>query len=313
MLRLLSNMASIHLGASLLKLSSPKSASALSVLRCFARAHAARGFRSREPSPLLSYVANVPAKEQPSWRRLAEQIKDSGSLAGSDDATESVYAARLRANYDRRDHIEKIEQEVMEEMASSLGRTGDKVNYHFLLLERQGCACDVAAEAAEQAHAALAACTLAELQDQCRAAGLPASDRQAALVSHLLDPGGSAAAAASGGPAEDHVLSSRAESDAAGPQVKARETPHQALVAAVHEFNRRWSAAAAARRELTIHRQCVGFNAGNHTAIENAWPLPPRRAVAALARAGEVAGSGLEAEEARNRAWLKKMEYLARK
>ena len=74
------------------------------------RAHiSSRGFRSREPSPLLSYVAKDPSKEQPSWKRLAEQIKD-GAGNASYDATESVYAARLRTNHDQRDHVEKIEQ-----------------------------------------------------------------------------------------------------------------------------------------------------------------------------------------------------------
>jgi hypothetical protein len=205
----------------------------------------------------------------------------------------------------------------MEEMASSLGRTGDKVNYHFLILERQGFACDAAAKAAEQAHLALSASTVVELQDQCRAAGLPVLNSQAALVSLLLDPEGSTAAEGSAGGTAGGTVGGTAGGTAgarAPSPRKAREAPHQALVAAVDEFNRLWSAAAAARRELTIHRQCVGFQTGNHAAIEQAWPLPPRRAVAALgASAGEVVGGGLEAEEARNRAWLKKMEYLARK
>jgi len=297
---------SLHLYSRIDKLSL-----ALFKAKCWSRSRAAsvRGFRSREPSPLLIYVAKAPVKEQPSWRRLAEQIKGDDSLPGSDDATESVYAARLRANYDRRDHVEKIEEEVMEEMASSLGRTGDKVNYHFLLLERQGRVCDAAVVKAEEAHRALMSCTVAQLQDQCRAAGLPISDCKTSLISRLL--GGDSAAPIEGvAPTEKKTGNSLPTSSL---HANARETPHQALVAAVNEFNRLWSEAAAARRELTIHRQCVGFQTGNHSAIEQAWPLPPRRAVAALASAETVSNSGIEAEEERNRTWLQKMEYLARK
>ena len=39
---------------------------------------------------------------------------------------------------DPKDHVEKIEEEIMEEMAGALGRTADKCNYKFLLLEREG-------------------------------------------------------------------------------------------------------------------------------------------------------------------------------
>jgi len=291
------------------RLSLDKLSPAFSKFKCLSRLRAVRGFRSQEPSPLLSYVAKAPAKEQPSWRRLAEQIKGDEILPGSDDATESVYAARLRANYDRQDHVEKIEEEVLEEMAASLGRTGDKVNYHFLLLERQGRVCDAAVIKAEEAHRALKSCSVAQLQDQCRAAGLPISDCQTTLISHLLAGDSSAPieGASSASKKTENNVSSKSS------HAKARGTPHQALVAAVNEFNKLWSEAAAARRELTIHRQCVGFQTGNHSAIEKAWPLPPRRAVAALAAAETVSNSGIEAEEERNRTWLRKMEYLARK
>lgn len=61
--------------------------------------------------------------------------------------TESVYAARLRAAHDPRDNIQKIEEEVMEEMAGALGRTADKANYKFLVLERKGQEVDALVEA----------------------------------------------------------------------------------------------------------------------------------------------------------------------
>mmetsp|Transcript_9797 Transcript_9797/g.12866 ORF Transcript_9797/g.12866 Transcript_9797/m.12866 type:complete len:233 (-) Transcript_9797:71-769(-) len=92
---------------------------------------------------LSSYAAKAPTKDLPSWKRLAEQIKD------GDEVTDSIYMARLRSNHDVRDHVEKIEEEILEEMASALGRTGDKCNYHFYLLEKQGQICDQTFETAK--------------------------------------------------------------------------------------------------------------------------------------------------------------------
>ena len=173
-------------------------------------------------------------------------------------------------------------------MASALGRTGDKCNYKFLILERQGHACDVAAQAAEEAHSALLAHTVSELKGKCRAAKLPVSGTKDALVNYLLDPGSTRA-----------NNRSRREEE---PGSKAL-TPHQVLVEAIAEFNRMRADAADARRELITHRQAAGFQTGNHKAIEAAWSLPPRRAVAAFAVVEGGVGGGLEEEEARNRTW----------
>ena len=86
---------------------------------------------------MWSYAAKPPKQEQPAWKRLAQMIQDDQGAH-----SESVYAARLRAAHDPKDHVEKIEEEIMEEMAGALGRTADKANYKFLLLERQGHALD---------------------------------------------------------------------------------------------------------------------------------------------------------------------------
>ena len=100
---------------------------------CPARRH----YKSRASSdingPSWSYAAKPPKKEQPAWKRLAAMIQDDQNTH-----SESVYAARLRAAHDPKDHVEKIEEEIMEEMAGALGRTADKCNYKFLLLEREG-------------------------------------------------------------------------------------------------------------------------------------------------------------------------------
>lgn len=85
---------------------------------------------SSSGSKLYEYVAKAPTQEASSpWKRLAEQIKDGG---------DSIYLARLSQSYDKRDHIEKIEDEIREEMAQALGRAGSKCDYMFLLLERLG-------------------------------------------------------------------------------------------------------------------------------------------------------------------------------
>ena len=117
--------------------------------RCF--------FQKRKASPssdtsLASYVAKAPTKGEPAWKRMAQQIKDGGGDIGPQEADESVYAARLRASHDHRDAVEKIEDELMEEMAGALGRSGIKCDLHFLLLERQGKLCDELGVKAREAH-----------------------------------------------------------------------------------------------------------------------------------------------------------------
>lgn len=96
---------------------------------------------------MWSYAAKPPQKEQPAWKRLAAMIQDDQG-----GHSESVYAARLRVAHDPKDHVEKIEEEIMEEMAGALGRTADKANYKFLLLERQAHCVDklIASKAANE-------------------------------------------------------------------------------------------------------------------------------------------------------------------
>jgi hypothetical protein len=52
--------------------------------------------------------------------------------------------------------IEEIEREVMTEMAGALGKTSDKCNYMFMLLEQQGHVCDGLVGKGESASAAAA-------------------------------------------------------------------------------------------------------------------------------------------------------------
>jgi hypothetical protein len=105
--------------------------------------HSLRFFHkhNRSSPSLAHYAAKIPTKEQHSWKRIANQIKK-GLVIGPDTSDESVYSARLRATHDHRDAVEKIEDELMEEMAGALGRSGTKCDVLFLLLENQGKRCD---------------------------------------------------------------------------------------------------------------------------------------------------------------------------
>ena len=255
---------------------------------------------SSAPS-LASYAAKPPRKDQPSWKRLAQLIKDDPT------AGESVYAARLRAGHDTRDHVEKIEEEILEEMAGALGRAGDKCNYRFLVLEKQGQAADAAAKAAADEAAVLRAMKVSELKESCRSGGLPVTGSKATLVRYLMFP-------------------------SAYRKIKTRglpcggESKHEQLQAAVQAFNEHRAEAQDARRELIIHRQAVGFQTGNHSAVEKAWPLPKKRAALSAEEAasaesefGEdgdglvVEATGEEAEGERNRTWMERMALFSRR
>ena len=76
---------------------------------------------------LLEYIAKPPSKNEPAWARLANQIKNEDHYTGIVKKFES----NINEICDRRDHISKIEDELREEMAKSLGRTGQKCVYAF--------------------------------------------------------------------------------------------------------------------------------------------------------------------------------------
>eukprot|EP00600_Ochromonadales_sp_CCMP1393_P005893 CAMPEP_0174963256 /NCGR_PEP_ID=MMETSP0004_2-20121128/5230_1 /TAXON_ID=420556 /ORGANISM="Ochromonas sp., Strain CCMP1393" /LENGTH=108 /DNA_ID=CAMNT_0016211863 /DNA_START=296 /DNA_END=619 /DNA_ORIENTATION=+ len=59
-----------------------------------------------------------------------------------DDGADSVYLNRLRAVHDPEQHIESLEDELREEMAQALGRTGSKCDYLFYLMEKEGQKCE---------------------------------------------------------------------------------------------------------------------------------------------------------------------------
>jgi hypothetical protein len=79
------------------------------------------------------------------WKRLVRELTDSGYA--------SPYLDRLRARLDVTLAFEALEQEIAREMASALGRAGDKVDYALLRLEIAGRAVDDAIDAEERERA----------------------------------------------------------------------------------------------------------------------------------------------------------------
>ncbi|MGF1468174.1 MAG: hypothetical protein ACFCGT_18800 [Sandaracinaceae bacterium] len=77
---------------------------------------------------------------EPAWKSLVEQLWDQGRR--------SPYLERLRRRYDVRLPSVTIEREILEEMASALGRAEDRVNVALLELELLAEACDRRADAA---------------------------------------------------------------------------------------------------------------------------------------------------------------------
>ena len=91
-----------------------------------------RFFRSSsDDSKLLEYIAKPPSKSEPAWSRLANKIKSS-----DEDRIVQKFEMNINDICDRRDHVAKIEDELREEMAKALGKTGRKCVYAFDLLRK---------------------------------------------------------------------------------------------------------------------------------------------------------------------------------
>ena len=86
-------------------------------------------------SKLLEYCARPPRKQEPSWRTLASKLKES-ETSSDDSAGKEYIDKKLKPFYDVSDSIAKLEDELQEEMAVALGKTGDKTVYYYKLHER---------------------------------------------------------------------------------------------------------------------------------------------------------------------------------
>ena len=196
------------------------------------------GGRSRSSGNLASQIAKTP-KMQPDtpWRRLAELLKESDGQ----EAEESIYMQRLKSHHHPGDHLEKLEEEMREEMAGALGRTASKCDYHFLLLERQKR-------------------KLSRVMEKARGGGGGGGGGTigAAVV---------ATATTGAGNVREMRKGEREGEEEEGQEGTEEEEGK--------EYNRLRLAAEECRKQLMIHRQAMGFRTGNHQMVEKKWPLPP--------------------------------------
>jgi len=82
------------------------------------------------------------------WQTLVRQLTDAGY--------ESPYLDRLRARVDPAQAQDTLEQEIIREMASALGRAEDKLNAALLRLELAGRALAAAVDTGERRRCAVA-------------------------------------------------------------------------------------------------------------------------------------------------------------
>ena len=83
---------------------------------------------------LFQYVSKPSIKKPvPAWTRLANKIKDT-ELAT--DFSRAMHLEELRKVYDPEMEIGKLEDELQEEIASALGKTGRHCRAYFSLLEK---------------------------------------------------------------------------------------------------------------------------------------------------------------------------------
>ncbi|HEX4355762.1 MAG TPA: hypothetical protein VHZ95_22700, partial [Polyangiales bacterium] len=69
---------------------------------------------------------SVPAPQKP-WKKLAAELTEHG--------IDSKYLARVEARVTPEEQLDKLQREIAEEMASALGRSGDKVDLALAELE----------------------------------------------------------------------------------------------------------------------------------------------------------------------------------
>lgn len=79
----------------------------------------------------------------PPWKRLVEELKSRGH--------QSQHLDRLHERLPTRDGFHALELEIMQEMASSLARAGEKVDHALLALELLGHKVDEATDTAARA------------------------------------------------------------------------------------------------------------------------------------------------------------------
>jgi hypothetical protein len=84
-------------------------------------------------SKLLEYMARAPKKAEASWRTLAQKLKAAPDLTSLEG--KHIDKIKKQGVYSVEDSVGKLEEELQEEMAQALGRTGDKLEYVFKLMK----------------------------------------------------------------------------------------------------------------------------------------------------------------------------------
>ena len=75
-----------------------------------------------------------------------------------DEKSDSIYLARIRRDVvDIKDHVERIEEEILEEMSAALGRTAGRCDYKFFMLDKAKEAVDGCGHDQTQRRAAIEA------------------------------------------------------------------------------------------------------------------------------------------------------------
>ena len=84
-------------------------------------------------SKLLEYVARAPKKHEATWSSLAKKLKAPSDVVSPDG--KHVDQLKKQGVYSVEDNIGKLEEELQEEMAHALGKTGDKLEYAYKLMK----------------------------------------------------------------------------------------------------------------------------------------------------------------------------------
>ena len=79
----------------------------------------------------FEYLARPPTKSTTAWTNLAHRVK-----GGVEHSPSGVHIEKIKREgaFNVEDSIAKLEEELQEEMAVALGKTGDKCGYYFTLM-----------------------------------------------------------------------------------------------------------------------------------------------------------------------------------
>lgn len=112
-------------------------------------------------TPVASCTKYFFVVSEPAWKKLVEDLRAQGH--------ESPYLDRLRERLPKGGSLEDLQREIVQEMASALGRSEDKVNVALLELELLGKAIDTLGTTANDERAKAIAAFNRKREDAVRA------------------------------------------------------------------------------------------------------------------------------------------------